>query len=125
MHRNPCPFSVSVIICYPKNAITARKMTHLKVLLLALCCGLSAAKVNTRSGTAVAEKVLLTNVKSLTLDAGKLTTGRRSSPVPQLKCLGGCNKVNRQPNFVQCYNRGDDGTGGINTGPFKYWSIVA
>jgi len=40
-----------------------------------------------------------------------MTNGRRSSPVPQLKCVGGT-AVCRAfiPKVVQCYNRGSDGT---------------
>ena len=39
-----------------------------------------------------------------------MTTGRRSSPVPQMRCVGGsagCHAF--QPKVVQCINRGSDG----------------
>ena len=39
-----------------------------------------------------------------------MTNGRRSSPVPQLKCVGGtagCHAF--RPQVVQCINRGSDG----------------
>ena len=39
-----------------------------------------------------------------------MTTGRRSSPVPQIRCVGGtagCHSF--QPKVVQCMNRGSDG----------------
>ena len=35
--------------------------------------------------------------------------GRRSSPVPQLKCVGGSAQGHFNPQAVQCYNRGFDG----------------
>jgi hypothetical protein len=35
------------------------------------------------------DKILLDEVKALTLEAGKMTTGKRSSPVSQLTCIGG------------------------------------
>merc|ERR1712213_161047 len=35
------------------------------------------------------EKIRLRDVQVLTLRAGEMTTGRRSSPVPQLSCVGG------------------------------------
>ena len=35
------------------------------------------------------DRVLIKEVTALTLNSGQLTTGRRSSPVPQLQCLGG------------------------------------
>ena len=56
------------------------------------------------------EKVRLRDVQVLTLHQGKMTTGRRSSPVLQLKCAGGsagCSTF--VPEVVQCYNRGSDG----------------
>jgi len=56
------------------------------------------------------KKVLLTSVQSLTLHRGQQTTGRRSSPVPQLKCVGGsAQRSNSQPDVVQCYNKGNNG----------------
>ena len=48
----------------------------------------------------------------LTLRAGAWTTGRRSSPVPQLQCVGGSGAGRGwEPSDVQCYNRGSDGLG--------------
>ena len=54
-------------------------------------------------------KVLLKDVQTLTLRDGKMTTGRRSSPVHQLKCVGGSAQDKFRPQVVQCYNRGWDG----------------
>ena len=56
-----------------------------------------------------AEKVKLQDVQVLTLHHGRMTTGRRSSPVPQLKCVGGSAQGAFTPKVVQCYNRGWDG----------------
>lgn len=56
------------------------------------------------------EAVLLRDVQVLTLHRGRFTTARRSSPVPQLQCVGGsagCGSF--VPEVVQCYNRGSDG----------------
>jgi len=56
------------------------------------------------------EKVRLREVQVLTLRAGEMTTGRRSSPVPQLSCVGGSGSGRGwEPAVVQCYNRGWDG----------------
>ena len=55
-------------------------------------------------------KVLLQDVKTLTLYADRMTTGRRSSPVPQLTCVGGSAQGQFKPQVVQCYNRGWDGS---------------
>ncbi|CAG11163.1 unnamed protein product [Tetraodon nigroviridis] len=56
------------------------------------------------------DAVLLQNVQTLTLYRGRYTTARRSSPVPQLRCVGGsagCQAF--VPEVVQCQNRGWDG----------------
>lgn len=55
------------------------------------------------------DKILLSDVKVLTLKHGHMTTARRSSPVPQLKCMGGTARCSFVPQVVQCYNRGSDG----------------
>ena len=54
-------------------------------------------------------KVLLQDVKVLTLKDGKMTTGRRSSPVSQLNCVGGSAQGKFRPQVVQCRNVGSDG----------------
>ena len=46
-------------------------------------------------------KVLLRDVQVLTLKSGQMTTGRRSSPVPQLKCVGGSAQGQFNPQAVQ------------------------
>ena len=56
------------------------------------------------------DRVLLSDVSSVTLEQGKMTNGRRSSAVPQLSCVGGsagCHAF--RPRVVQCLNRGSDG----------------
>jgi len=54
--------------------------------------------------------VKLTDVSVLTLYHDRLTTGRRSTGVPQLKCVGGdAGCTSFVPQVVQCYNRGSDG----------------
>ncbi|XP_069579814.1 store-operated calcium entry-associated regulatory factor isoform X2 [Brachyistius frenatus] len=54
--------------------------------------------------------VLLRDIQALTLYKNRPTTARRSSPVPQIKCVGGsagCQAF--VPEVVQCLNRGWDG----------------
>ncbi|XP_006813921.1 store-operated calcium entry-associated regulatory factor-like [Saccoglossus kowalevskii] len=56
------------------------------------------------------DRVLLEDVKVLTLYSGRMTNAGRSSPIPQLKCIGGnagCGTFT--PQVVQCYNQGSDG----------------
>ncbi|GFN98526.1 store-operated calcium entry-associated regulatory factor [Plakobranchus ocellatus] len=55
------------------------------------------------------EKMLLSDVKALTLRQGQMTNSRRSSPVPQLNCVGGAAKHKFTPQVVQCINMGSDG----------------
>ncbi|KAL3102037.1 hypothetical protein niasHS_003446 [Heterodera schachtii] len=59
--------------------------------------------------TVDANRVLLRDVTSLTLQRGQYTSGRRSSPVAQLECVGGTAYGKFAPKVVQCYNRGWDG----------------
>ncbi|VDO52748.1 unnamed protein product [Haemonchus placei] len=40
---------------------------------------------------------------------GQYTTGRRSSPVPQLRCVGGSARGKFQPRAAQCFKEGFDG----------------
>ncbi|KAI0980840.1 hypothetical protein GJ496_005728 [Pomphorhynchus laevis] len=54
-------------------------------------------------------KILIRDVQTLTFHKGDKTTFRRSSPISQLKCVGGSNKCRYLPHTVQCYNRGSDG----------------
>ncbi|MED6244510.1 hypothetical protein ATANTOWER_013979 [Ataeniobius toweri] len=56
------------------------------------------------------DSVLLRDIQALTFYKNRYTTARRSSPVPQLKCVGGsagCHVF--IPEVVQCVNRGWDG----------------
>ncbi|KAI8609945.1 hypothetical protein BC830DRAFT_1051782, partial [Chytriomyces sp. MP71] len=55
------------------------------------------------------KKVLLEDIQVLTLSRGKMTTGRRSAPVPQIKCVGGDACSSATIERIQCYNRGFDG----------------
>ena len=48
-------------------------------------------------------------MQAITLQAGSMTTGRRSSPVPQLMYKGGSDLTQFSPSVVQCINRGHDG----------------
>lgn len=52
------------------------------------------------------EKVLLSNVKTLTLRKDLKTTHNRVSPVPQLKCIGGNAKDLYEIDVLRCKNQG-------------------
>ncbi|XP_023234244.1 store-operated calcium entry-associated regulatory factor-like [Centruroides sculpturatus] len=78
-------------------------MERISVCVLAFLIHLSFA-------VAGSDRVKLTELKTITLYSGRLTNGRRSAPIPQLKCVGGsagCSVF--VPKVVQCYNRGSDG----------------
>lgn len=63
-----------------------------------------------RSGTAKtpANAILLSKVKTLTVRAGKQTTARRVSSIPQLKCIGGNARPLYEVDVMQCKNTGSD-----------------
>jgi len=55
-------------------------------------------------------RILKREINVLTLHKGQYTTGRRSSPVPQLNCIGGSARSNsNKVEIVQCTNMGFDG----------------
>ena len=55
-------------------------------------------------------KIKLGDIQVLTLEQGRMTSGRRSSPVPQLKCVGGTAMYHsNEVNAIQCTNKGFDG----------------
>ncbi|XP_034376528.1 store-operated calcium entry-associated regulatory factor [Arvicanthis niloticus] len=56
------------------------------------------------------DRILLRDVKALTLYSDRYTTSRRLDPIPQLKCVGGtagCDAYT--PRVIQCQNKGWDG----------------
>lgn len=67
------------------------------------------------------DAMYLEQVQTLTFYGGRMTTSRRSSPVPQLLMVSSgdryevdphSNEATRfRPSTVQCYNKGSDGTG--------------
>eukprot|EP01116_Phalansterium_solitarium_P001716 TRINITY_DN11529_c0_g1_i1.p1 TRINITY_DN11529_c0_g1~~TRINITY_DN11529_c0_g1_i1.p1 ORF type:complete len:277 (-),score=49.77 TRINITY_DN11529_c0_g1_i1:467-1276(-) len=58
------------------------------------------------------EKVLMKDIKVITLRAGAMTANRRVPPVAQLSCIGGSagSFVEYHPQVVQCTNQGSDGS---------------
>ncbi|BFZ16803.1 hypothetical protein BsWGS_19842 [Bradybaena similaris] len=73
-------------------------------LVLTLIVTLATAAFNDHS-----EKILLSDVKVLTLHHGQMTNARRSPAVPQLKRVGGSAHYKFTPKVVQCTNKGSDG----------------
>mgnify|MGYP001262428055 CR=1 FL=1 len=70
-------------------------------MTIAMCFAVLAA-----TAAAAHEKVPIKEVTSLLLHRGKMTTGRRSAPVPQINCLSNCN---HSPDTIFCSNVGFDG----------------
>jgi len=54
------------------------------------------------------KKILMSEVEALTFYNKKITTRRRSSPVPQLNCIGGCSS-GYKPETASCVNMDFDG----------------
>jgi len=61
------------------------------------------------------DSVLLQDVKALTFTKGQYTAARRSSPIPQLNCVGGGASYSTElfPSTVQCVNVGVDSYGNV------------
>ncbi|KAG0342138.1 Store-operated calcium entry-associated regulatory factor [Podila horticola] len=79
-------------------------------LLLVLAAFVAWISPASAFGSSSNQKVLLQDVRTLTLHRGRMTTGRRTSPVPQLNCIGGNACGNFEPEVVQCHNAGSDGS---------------
>lgn len=78
----------------------------MEIKLIAVICLLSG--VICFVGAKSSDKVRLEKIQTLTLQADRWTTGRRSSPIKQLSCVGGyCRQA--KVATAQCYNRGFDG----------------
>jgi len=56
------------------------------------------------------DKVRMIDIEALTFEKGKMTTGRRTAPIDQLRCVGGSAMHSQyNPEVVQCKNVGHDG----------------
>lgn len=60
------------------------------------------------SGAERNDKILLSQVKTLTLRSGQVTASRRTAPVPQLKCVGGDGMGFYEIDVMRCTNMGSD-----------------
>ncbi|KAL0481628.1 hypothetical protein AKO1_012456 [Acrasis kona] len=56
------------------------------------------------------DAVHISKIAVLTLNKNQYTTHKRTSAVPQLKCVGGSARGQYSPTTVQCINKGSDGT---------------
>ena len=92
-----------------------RRLAQVMLALVGLVCatGMLAAAPASAVGAShspnTGGRVLLSDVQTLTLHTGKMTTGRRSSPVPQAKAVGGTAQGQFVPSTIQCTNKGWDG----------------
>ena len=77
-----------------------------RILLLLLACVVVGSTAYGYEGNDE-RGVHLSGISVLTLRANQFTHARRTAPVAQLKCLGGCERV--FPDVVQCRNMGFDG----------------
>ncbi|KAF9924405.1 hypothetical protein FBU30_005630 [Linnemannia zychae] len=98
---------------FNSNANRKRTTRISRVAMLAiatvLCLLATAPSTASAFGNSNNKKVLLKDIQTLTLHQGRMTTGRRTSPVPQLKCVGGNACGDFEPEVVQCTNSGFDG----------------
>ena len=84
-----------------------RSSTKYLVWIL-ICIGDVNAK-NPPPYTQVPGKVLLREVESITFRNSHFTTGRRSTPIQQINCVGGNQGCTSIPSTIQCTNKGTDG----------------
>lgn len=84
-----------------------RTLHMMFIAVLVLCVMTTVCDATTQ------ERVLLKDVKTLTLYAGEDTTYRRSSAVPQLSCRGKECADFVHPTTVQCYNKGTSYNGEV------------
>ncbi|KAM5193544.1 store-operated calcium entry-associated regulatory factor [Mantella aurantiaca] len=76
----------------------------------AFLCVLAVLQMSGVQGWSPQDRVLLREIQAITLYVDRYTNARRSSPIPQVKCVGGsagCSAMT--PQAVQCHNRGWDG----------------
>ena len=109
LHLRSATFAICSPTRHPRPSRRATSLTfaimHLTTLiLLPLLPALTHAKSYSKSKDAV----LLSKVRSLTLHANKLTTGRRSSPIPQLTCVGGNACDQYEIDVLRCKNSGSE-----------------
>lgn len=60
------------------------------------------------------DRIKLKDIEVLTFKQDYVTTSRRTSPIPQLKCIGGSAKCAFRPDVIKCYNKGTTKDGNIN-----------
>jgi len=77
---------------------------------VSLCLALAFAFLIVTVSAFYDERVLLKDLKAVTLTQGQMTKARRVSPIPQLQCVGGsAQSSNYLPRVVQCVQVGFDG----------------
>ncbi|KAG2185261.1 hypothetical protein INT44_002051, partial [Umbelopsis vinacea] len=91
------------------TVVIARSFFSLMKYTAALLTFMVVLAAADRSGQAAAKKVRLRDLTAITLHANKKTSARRSSPIPQLECIGGDACADFKPRVVQCSNAGFDG----------------
>uniref|UniRef100_A0A8C5M256 Store-operated calcium entry-associated regulatory factor n=1 Tax=Leptobrachium leishanense TaxID=445787 RepID=A0A8C5M256_9ANUR len=79
---------------------------HGMFIALALLSALELSQVH---GWSPQDRILLREIQAITLYADRHTNSRRTSPIPQLQCVGGNAGCKAMPQVVQCHNRGWDG----------------
>ncbi|KAK6534751.1 hypothetical protein TWF281_006052 [Arthrobotrys megalospora] len=91
-----------------------RKRLLLSLLLSTTALAATSDTVSASTATTTAktkaksDKILLSRIRSLTLRYGQMTTSRRVSPIPQLKCVGGDAKGLHDVDVMKCTNMDAD-----------------
>ncbi|KAG8509651.1 Store-operated calcium entry-associated regulatory factor, partial [Galemys pyrenaicus] len=96
------PSSPNTMVAASGLGAAGRRLFFRLLLLLQIACPIL--------GWNDPDRILLRDVKALTLHYDRYTTSRRLDPIPQLKCVGGtagCDSYT--PKVIQCQNKGWDG----------------
>ena len=102
------PSTLDAVAILPRVVMLVLRRPLAVLMALAAVCTYFALAKDTVGGwsSKSPEKVLFSHIKALTFYQGRMTTARRTPPVPQLSCMGDlCGR--NQPNVVQCTSRGD------------------
>jgi len=97
-------------------SLVSQQLVSCLVFILMICvCTINQTNAQQWGNHQTSDSVLLSDVKALTFQRGSYTTGKRSSPIPQLQCVGGdaSSAHQYQPTIVQCRNMGEDYSGNI------------
>lgn len=101
-------FFIDRAVLPPSHTHTATTMTIIRTFTLLAFIAFALCSFTLVAAAKKGQKVLLRDVEAITLTANEYTSGRRSSPVPQMRCISG--PCAYAPTTMMCQNVGFDGS---------------